>query len=294
MEWNKRVSPRGVYSGDRVSIGWKEGVGLVGARGDFVAFADLQGVRLHYEFSGDPALPVLVFSHALGLDLELWTPQLEALEPHFRVLRFDARGHGKSSTPSGPYSIEQFGGDVLELLNVLQIDRATFCGISMGGLIGQWLALYAPTRVERLILVSTAAKIGTADGWNERISTVHDSGLATVIPGALERWFTAGFRREHPEALNKIRKMLETTDGHGYAASCVAIRDADFRESIGSIRTPTLVVAGTHDPSTTPEDGRGLAAQIQGGSFAELSGAHLCSIEAAADFNTVLLEFAGA
>jgi 3-oxoadipate enol-lactonase len=258
-----------------------------------VAFVDLEEVRIHYEFVGERGMPVIVFSHALGLNLELWAPQVEAVTPRYRLLRFDTRGHGKSTTPSGPYTIEQFGRDVLDLMNVLEIERASFCGISMGGSIGQWLAVHAPERLDKLILVSTAAKIGNADRWNSLIATVRDSGLATIIPGALERWFTAGFRREHPEAPERIRKMLETTDQQGYIASSVAIRDADFRESIRSIRTPTLVLAATHDPSTTPEDGRSLASNIPGGRFEELNGAHLCSIESATDFNSTLLEFVG-
>ena len=256
-----------------------------------MAYADREGCLLHYEPTGDAGLPVLVLSNSLGSNLTMWEPQLGALVPHFRLLRYDTRGHGKSSITPGPYTIEQLGRDVLCLLDVLEIDQSNFCGLSMGGLIGQWLAIHAAGRLQKLVLANTAAKIGTEEAWNTRIATVLREGLTPVIPGTLERWFTAEFRAARPVVVASIQAMLQSADPQDYAANCAAIRDADFRTAPQAIHTPTLIIAGAHDPSTTLEDGKFLAENIAGSKYIELPTAHLSNVEAADSFNAALLSF---
>lgn len=254
-------------------------------------FADFERIRLHYQFTGDSNLPALVFSNSLGADLSMWEPQLAALAPHFRILRYDNRGHGESSVPDGPYTIDDLGCDVLRLMNVLHIERASFCGLSMGGVIGQWLGIHTANRLHKLVLANTAAKIGVPEVWNARIELVLNEGLDPVIPGTLERWFTSAFHAAHPEAIQATDAMLRGTSVPAYAACCAAIRDADFRSCLSAIAVATLVLAGTDDPVTTPEDGRYLADNIPAASYVELDSAHLSNVEAAEAFNTALLDF---
>ena len=201
------------------------------------------------------------------------------------------RGHGESRGFGAPYGIAELAGDVLHLLDHLDLESASFCGLSMGGVIGQWLGIHASNRLQKLILASTAARIGSEEGWDTRIATVMRDGTAPIIPATIERWFTADFRAAHPDVIKSIEATLQATDPQGYAASCAAMRDADFRATIGEIRTPTLVIAGTYDPATTPEDGRFLAGKIVGSEYVELPAAHLSNIEAAAAFNTALSDF---
>ena len=256
-----------------------------------MAFAEIDGIRIHYEIIGDASLPTLVLSHSLGVSLAMWEPQVKALAPHFRLLRYDTRGHGESSIPSGPYSPADLGKDVLNLLDALGITQACFCGLSMGGVVGQWLGVNAPNRLHKLVLANTAAKIGVVDTWNTRIATVLHDGLATVIPGTLERWFTPDFRASNPGIVATTEATLQSTSRQGYAACCAVIRDADFRASVSTISTPALVIAGSHDPVTSPEDGRFLADHIAGSRYVELQAAHLSNVEAASAFNAALLSF---
>lgn len=256
-----------------------------------MAFAELDGVLIRYELSGGPGLPVLVMSHSLGVDLTMWEPQLSALAPHVRLLRYDTRGHGGSSIPDGPYTAADLGGDVLGLLNALGFQKASFCGLSMGGVVGQWLGINAHDRIERLVLADTAAKIGTVETWNGRIETVQRDGLNSIIPGTLERWFTAPFRAAEPETIARTAALQRATNPKGYAACCAAIRDADFRSSLSQIGVPTLVITGSDDPVTPPADGRFLADSIAGSRYVELAAAHLSNVEAAGEFNEALLTF---
>jgi len=219
-----------------------------------VAFADIGSIRIHYEFTGSAPHPVLVLSNSLGATLAMWEPQLDALSAHFRLLRYDTRGHGQSAAPTGPYTIADLAGDVLGLLDHLDIPQPSFCGISMGGQIGQWLAIHASNRIARVVLASTAAKIGTIDGWNNRVASVLEHGLEPLIPGTIERWLTAPFNAAHPEVGANIRSMLQGADRRGYAACCEAIRDADFRAEISRIAIPTLVISAAEDPATPPAD----------------------------------------
>lgn len=256
-----------------------------------MTLADFEGIRLHYQLTGDSSLPVLVLSNSLGANLSMWEPQLAALAADFRILRYDNRGHGQSSAAAGPCTVEDLSRDLLRLLDALQIERASFCGISMGGIVGQWLGIHAADRLHKLVLADTAAKIGIADVWNARIELVLREGLDPVIPGTLLRWFTPAFHDAHPEAIRSTEAMLRGTTVQAYAACCAAIRDADFRTSLSAVAAQTLVLAGTHDPVTTPEDGRYLADNIPVARYVELAAAHLSNVEAAPAFNAALLDF---
>jgi len=254
-------------------------------------FAAIDGLSMHYKSSGSADLPVLVFSNSLGANLDVWDGQAEVLKGHVQVLRYDTRGHGESGIGRVPFSIADLARDVLRLLDSLKIERASFCGLSMGGVIGQWLGIHAPERLDKLILCNTAAKIGNSETWDARIETVLREGLAPVIPGTLERWFTADFRRGQPESVARVREMLETTDVRGYAGCCAAIRDADFRKEVATIGAPTLVIAGSDDPVTTTMDALFLASTIHGAQYIELKAAHLSNLGAMLEFNAALFNF---
>jgi 3-oxoadipate enol-lactonase len=257
-------------------------------------FADLTDVRIHYALTGPESAPVLVFSNSLGANFSMWDSQLPAFSSHFRLLRYDTRGHGQSSVPPGPYSIELLANDVLHLLDALHLDRAHFCGLSMGGQTGIWLGLHAAARLHKLVLCNTGAKIGTLEGWNTRINTVLANGMKDVATPVAARWFTPELQSAQPQIFSSAVKMIESTNPQGYAACCEAIRDFDVRNELPSIKVPTLVIAGAHDPATPPADGRYLADKITGARYAELNAAHLSNIGEPARFNSELKCFLSA
>ena len=248
-------------------------------------------VRMHYSLSGDAEKPVLLFSNSLGTNFSMWNAQADFFAKQFRILRYDTRGHGQSSVTPGPYSIEQLGNDVLDLLDDLDFERVHFCGLSMGGMIGMWMGMNAPERLYKLVLCNTAAKIGNAEGWNGRIDSVRKGGMKSVATAVIERWFTPAFRAKAPGEVAEIQQVLENTDAEGYAANCAAVRDFDARETIATIGVPTLVIAGAHDAATPPEGGRFLTDQINGAQYAELSAAHLSNIEDRDHFNMEVRSF---
>lgn len=247
--------------------------------------------RIHYELEGPTGAPAVVFSNSLGANYSMWDPQVREFQKHLRVLRYDMRGHGQSSLTPGPYSIEQLAKDVLVLLDALDLDRAYFCGLSMGGMIGMCMGVNAPERIHKLALSNTGAKIGTAEGWNSRIDAVQKNGMKSVASATVERWFTPAYRAKAPAIVASIQKMLEEANADGYVACCAAVRDFDFREQVSKIRLPTLVISGTHDPGTPPADGRFLAQQIPGARYAELNAAHLSNVEDQDRFNSELAAF---
>ena len=183
-------------------------------------FAESNGVRLNYRFDGAAGAPVLVHSNSLGANLSMWDPQIPALAERFRVLRYDTRGHGQSSVTTGPYSVTQLGRDVVGLLDAVGIERAYFCGLSMGGLIGMWLGIYTPERINRLVLCNTAAKIGATETWNARIEMVRTKGMGPVAETQAQRWFTPAFIARAPDVIAAARQMIASTSSEGYAANC--------------------------------------------------------------------------
>jgi 3-oxoadipate enol-lactonase len=239
----------------------------------------VNGCHIHYEIAGPANAPALVLSNSLGTNFSMWDAQVAELRKNFRVLRYDTRGHGKSEVTPGPYSFEQLGRDVLALADALDIGHFSFCGLSMGGVTGMWLGVHAGKRLHKLALCSTAAKIGNVETWNARIDAVRKGGTKSIAAATMERWFTARFRESEPQTVERIRRMVECTNAEGFIACCEALRELDFREGITAIRTPTLVISGTHDPGTPPADGKFLAKQIAGARYVELDAAHLSNVE---------------
>jgi 3-oxoadipate enol-lactonase len=253
--------------------------------------ADLSNVRLHYELSGPVSAPVLVLSNSLGTDDSLWDRQAPAFEKRFRVLRYDMRGHGRSSAPPPPYSVAELTADVLSLVDSLSIDRFHFCGISVGGMIGMALALRSPGRLMKLVLCNTAPKIGTPEMWSARIETVRTRGMKEIARLTPARWFTPAFQAASPEAVDATLRVLESLDPEGYIGGCCAVRDFDARDQVARIRVPTLVISGAHDPAVPAADGRFLAERIAGSHYVELNASHLSNIEDSERFTSEVLSF---
>ncbi len=253
-------------------------------------FVEIGKLRTHYALTGDKG-PVLVFSDSLGTDFSMWDPQMAELQRHFRILRYDTRGHGRSSVTPGDYTIEQLGQDVLGLLDSLGLDRVHFCGLSMGGMIGIWLGIHTPNRLHRLVLSNTAARIGTKEMWNARIATVRKDGMKSVAATVIERWFTPGGRASFPERVAEAKRMLENSPPEGYAASCAAIRDMDQRETVARIKAPTLVIYGGSDPVTPASDAHFLAERIRGAVELEVAAAHLSNVEQPEAFTEAVRSF---
>lgn len=254
-------------------------------------FLETNGAQIHYELSGPASAPVLVFSNSLGTNLTMWRPQVEALGERYRILRYDTRGHGQSAVTPGPYKISQLADDVLGLLDRLGIEKARFCGLSIGGMIGMTLALRLPERIHKVVLCCTAPTLGSAETWNARITSVQKGGMAAVTDAVLERWYTAPFRAKAPEQIQRTKQMLLTTPPDGYIANCEAIRDEDLREGIAGIQIPTLILMGKQDPVVPLADGRFMADRISGSRYVELSAAHLANIEASDLFTKELAAF---
>jgi len=257
-------------------------------------FADLTDVRIHYSLTGPESTPVLVLSNSLGANFSMWDPQLTAFSSRFRLLRYDTRGHGQSSSPPGPYNMELLANDVLRLLDALRLDLFHFCGLSMGGQIGLWLGLNVKTRLHKLVLCNTGAKIGTPESWNTRINAVLANGMKDVAKPVAGRWFTPEFQSANPEVFASALKMLESTNPQGYAACCAALRDFDARNELSAITVPTLVITGAHDPSTPPADGRYIAEKIPGSRCVELNAAHLSNLGEANRFTSEVENFLSA
>ncbi len=246
---------------------------------------------LHHTLEGSPDAPVLVLSNSLGTTLGMWDGQAPALRERFRLLRYDIRGHGKSPAPPGPYAIEDLGRDVVSLLDGLGIERASFCGVSVGGMTGMWLAGEAPERIERLVLICTSVLLGPRELWDDRIATARGQGMDALVDGVLERWLTAPFRSGNPETVEKVANMLRNTDPEGYAGCCAAIRDMDLRDRLPRIKSPTLVVSGAEDPATPPDHGRFIADAIPGARFEIVPDAsHLANIEQPDKVTSLILD----
>jgi 3-oxoadipate enol-lactonase len=254
-------------------------------------FVESGDLRLNYRFDGPEKAPVIVLSNSLGTNLSMWDPQATVLCEKFYVLRYDTRGHGLSSAGPGPYSIEQLGRDVITLLDALKIERAYFCGLSVGGMTGMWLGVNAAMRMKGLVLCSTAAKIGTADTWNARIKEVKERGMAAVATTVVLRWFSENFVKKSPEVIEAMRQMLLQAPPEGYAACCAAIRDADLSQDLSRVTARTVVIAGALDPVISTSDARLVANGIPGASYLELQASHLSNIEAAPQFTEALLKF---
>lgn len=249
------------------------------------------GETFRVEVEGDPTRPAVLLAHSLGVDLSMWDPQLPSLTKHFRVIRYDARGHGGTDLGGGPVSIDQLGQDALAILDALELETAHFVGLSMGGAVGLWLLAHAPERIERAVLANTAPKLGTPDVWNARITAVLSRGMAETAQSTIERWFTPGFAGAHPDVVGPIRAQIERIAPAHYAACCAALRDMDLRACLPNIPHDVLVISGREDPVVPPEDAAAFAAQLPGGRHATLDSRHLSNVEAAAAFDTAVTSF---
>jgi len=255
-------------------------------------FVTANQTRIFYRLEGNDGLPVIVLSHSIGTDHAMWAPQVPDLTQYFQVLRYDSRGHGASDCPGGDYSVEQLGRDALALVDALKISQFAFCGLSMGGAVGQWLALNAPQRLTHLVLANTAPRFGTPEHWNNRIQSVRQGGMLAILDMALGRFFSQESRdRSDPEVSN-IRSVLLGTVPEGYAGCCAALRDFDSTGELGRVITPTLVIVGDKDVST-PLSGNGdiLVRGIHVAKLIRLPAAHLSNLEAPRSFASGLLAF---
>lgn len=237
-------------------------------------------VRLHHRIDGDPTAPALVLGPSLGTTLAMWEPQVEALAAHRRVIRFDTRGHGGSPVPDGPYSVTDLAGDVVALLDDLGVADFDYGGLSLGGAIGQQLALEHPQRVRSLVLCCTAARFLTAEAWRERAARVRAEGTGWLVETTRGRWFTEQFGNESPHTVDRMLRLLHETPPEGYAGCCDALRDFDLRARLGDIKAPTLVVAGEHDPVTPPQVASDLTTAVADAQLLVVpAAAHLANVE---------------
>ncbi len=255
--------------------------------------ADLSGIILNYRLDGPEQGPVIMFSNSLGSDLTMWDSQISAfVDAGYRLLRFDTRGHGKSSVPPGPYSIEAISEDAVGLMDILGLKQVHFCGLSMGGMIGQYLGAKHPERFISLALCSTTAHMPPRELWDERIQTARSKGMTALAGGTIDRWFTKSGQKNLPTLVEKIRNMILNTPVEGFCACCAAIQNMDLRDKVRTISVPTLIVAGEHDPSI-PASGPGSIHELLPAAKRKVipDAAHLVNAEQAEVFNRTLLEF---
>jgi 3-oxoadipate enol-lactonase len=246
----------------------------------------------HHVVTGPEDAPALVLSNSIGSTHAMWDAQTPALEQRFRLIRYDTRGHGASDVPPGPYAIEEIGGDVLELLDHLAIERASFAGLSLGGMTGMWLGVNAPARINSLALVCTTSQHGPPEMWRERAQQAREQGTASLAEGTMARWFTDGFRGSHPDAVARCQAMIENTPDEGYAGCCAVLERANLTPELPRISAPTLVIAGAQDTSTPPDP---HATKIRDGiPGARLHvfdpGAHMITVERPDEVTALLLE----
>jgi len=255
-------------------------------------FATIHDTRIFYRLQGNAGRPALILSHSISTDHAMWEPQIEGLLPHFQILRYDTRGHGASDATAGEYSIEMLGKDVLGLADRLGIPQFAFCGLSLGGAIGQWLAAHAPERVTHLVLANTSPQFIPRTNWETRIATVREGGMSAVVDVAMQRFFSRGTLAKNDPHVASIRSVFLGTDPVGYLGCCAALRDMNHSALLGQIKCPSLVISGERDVAT-PWSGHGekLAQAISGAKVVHLAAAHLSNIERPHSFTTALLEF---
>ncbi|MEP9352566.1 3-oxoadipate enol-lactonase [Xanthobacter sp. KR7-65] len=254
-------------------------------------------ITTHYALEGPEGAPVLLLANSLGTSFHIWDDVMADIVPHFRVLRYDMRGHGLTDAPPLPdaqsgYSIATLAGDALALMDALHIGKANVCGLSIGGMVAQHLAAHAPERVNRVVLSDTAMQIGPPSVWNERLAGIRRDGLAAVAPGVMARWFTEGFRTARPELMRGYANMVARTALDGYVGCAMAVRDADLTASAARIRAPVLVVVGDQDPATPPASAEALAAAIPGARLEVIADAsHIPCVEQPQALMGVVLPF---
>ena len=257
-----------------------------------MAFFVRDGVRLHYRLDGKPGLPLLALGNSLGTDLFMWDRQVEALTRRFRLLRWDLRGHGASDVVPGDATLDTFGADLLALADHVGADRFAWCGVSLGGLLGQWLGLHAPQRVSALVLSNASPHLPPPEGWTQRMKIARELGMPALVDAVMPRFFSEAYRRRDEPFYHSMRTSFAAMSGEGYAAACAAIRDADFRAQLPRIAARTLVISGALDMATPHEaHGAQLAAGIPGASSLQLQAGHIANVEQPEAFSLALLDF---
>jgi 3-oxoadipate enol-lactonase len=251
----------------------------------------MSAVDVHFRLDGPQSAPPLLMINSLGADLAMWEPQIAALTGARRLIRYDARGHGRSPVPEGRYGLADLGRDALALLDRLGIASADVCGLSLGGMTAMWLAVNAPQRVGRLVLCCTSALLGPAEQWAQRAATVREHGMEAVADAAVARWLTPGYAAGHPEVTARLRAMIAATPAAGYAGACAAVEDMDLRADLPRITAPTTVIAGADDVATPPAHGAAIAAAVPGARLHILAdAAHLGTYQQAGAANRLILE----
>ena len=255
-------------------------------------FLTVNNTRMYYRLEGKPGPLTLVLSHSIGTDHGMWESQVADLVQHFQVLRYDTRGHGASDAPAGDYSVEQLGNDVLALADALGVEKFAFCGLSLGGAIGQWLAVNGPQRIERLILANTGPKLGTRENWESRIRAVTEKGMSAILDLAMQRFFSSETLERRDPNVESIKSVFLATSPAGYAGCCAALRDFDANASLTQIAAPTLVISGKRDVST-PWAGHSetLCQKIFGAKSVQLDAAHLSNLERPHSFTSAVAAF---
>ena len=241
--------------------------------------------RLHYRVDGPEDAPAVLLINSLGTTLDLWSPQVDAWSPRCRVIRYDTRGHGQSGVPAGEYSLHDLGHDAIRILNAVGAQSAHVCGISLGGLTAMWLGVHHPERVRTLVIANTAARVGTAERWLDRIAKVQNEGMTAVANMMMPAWFSPAFRERDPATVARFHQAVASTSPDGYIGCCAALRDADLRDEISRIRTFALVIAGDQDTSTTVADAEAISSAIRGSTLLTLTAAHLTNVECAESFS---------
>ena len=247
--------------------------------------------EINYQTFGDANNPAIVFSNSLGTKYSMWQVQIEHFQKDHFVICYDTRGHGQSSAPQGPYTIDQLGQDVVNLLDHLNIQKADFCGISMGGVTGQWLAIHHSARFNHVIVCNTAAKIGQEQAWLDRAKLVREQGLKPIAETAALRWFTERFIQSQSTIVESMSNDLAAGSAEGYASCCEALAKADLREDLKSISVPVLVIAGQQDPVTTVADGQFMVDRIANAELFEIDASHISNVEKPQEFNQALEKF---
>ena len=250
-----------------------------------------QEIALNYATFGDISNPALIFSNSLGTSYHMWQPQIDVLQNDYFIICYDTRGHGQSSAPIGPYNLAQLGQDAINLIDYLNIDKVFFCGISMGGMTGQWLAINHPHRFYHLMLCNTAAKIGNEAAWRERAQLVREQGLDPIATTAALRWFTGQFIDNHPDVVKALSDALAAGSSEGYASCCEALSVADTREQLKNIRVPVTVLSGTEDPVTTVADGQYMVDHIPNAKLATIDASHISNIERPQEFTKYISQY---
>ncbi len=252
------------------------------------------GISIHYQLEGPASGPVITLSHSLATNLSMWDPQLPALASRYRVLRYDTRGHGKTDAPDGPYSLEQLAEDAQALLQALGIPRTHFVGLSMGGFIGQILALNYPRMLQSLVLCDTTSRVPPEAKamWDERIRVAAAQGMDPHVEPTIGRWFTAPFREQRADVVTPVRGMIRGTNPRGYIGCCQAIAALDLTDRLSAVSAPTLIIVGEDDPATPVAASRTIQERIRGSELVILkSASHLANMEQAETFNRAITTF---